>query len=137
MRFSLQSSLAVLLVLQASHAAAFSAPVSSSNGKNGIRSFAPLSMSLDKYADELRDTANRMVRPGYGLLACDESTGTVGTRLESIGLENTEENRQVVRVFMFTNRNLVNATFFCSTHSHRLGLLVDCSGVNSYSPLPI
>ena len=37
-----------------------------------------------------------MVRPGMGLLACDESTGTVGSRLESIGLENTEDNRREV-----------------------------------------
>ena len=29
-----------------------------------------------------------------GLLACDESTGTVGTRLEANGMENTEEWRQ-------------------------------------------
>ena len=27
--------------------------------------------------------------------ACDESTGTVGKRLESIGLENTEDNRRI------------------------------------------
>ena len=52
--------------------------------------------SLEKYADELVATANAMVRPGRGLLACDESTGTVGSRLESIGLENVEENRRDV-----------------------------------------
>jgi len=42
-------------------------------------------MSLSKYRDELITTANAMVAPGKGLLACDESTGTVGQRLESIG----------------------------------------------------
>ena len=42
-------------------------------------------MSLSKYRDELISTANAMVKPGKGLLACDESTGTVGQRLESIG----------------------------------------------------
>ena len=42
-------------------------------------------MSLSKYRDELISTANAMVAPGKGLLACDESTGTVGQRLESIG----------------------------------------------------
>lgn len=52
--------------------------------------------SLEKYADELIQTANQMVRPGYGLLACDESNGTVGKRLDSIGVENTEENRAEV-----------------------------------------
>ena len=35
-----------------------------------------------KYAEELRATAAAMVATGKGLLACDESTGTIGTRLE-------------------------------------------------------
>merc|ERR1719353_2803925 len=55
-----------------------------------------------KYADELVQTATAMVQPGKGLLACDESTGTVGKRLESIGLENTETNRQTWRNLLFT-----------------------------------
>lgn len=63
---------------------------------NGVKSTSSLNMSLEKYSDELKETAAKMVRPGYGLLACDESTGTVGTRLESIGLVNTEENRRDV-----------------------------------------
>jgi len=33
-----------------------------------------LNMSLEKYSDELKETAVKMVRPGFGLLACDEST---------------------------------------------------------------
>merc|ERR1719506_3046663 len=59
-----------------------------------------------KYAKELRETAAAMVAPGKGLLACDESTGTVGTRLEGIGLVNTEENRQVWRNLLFTTKGL-------------------------------
>merc|ERR1719343_897984 len=55
-----------------------------------------------KYAAELRETAAAMVKPGKGLLACDESTGTVGKRLEAIGLENIEENRQKWRNLLFT-----------------------------------
>jgi fructose-bisphosphate aldolase class I len=55
-----------------------------------------------KYAKELRETANAMVAPGKGLLACDESTGTIGTRLEGIGLENNEKNRQEWRNLLFT-----------------------------------
>jgi fructose-bisphosphate aldolase class I len=47
-----------------------------------------------------------MVRPGHGLLACDESTGTVGTRLESIGMENSETNRRDWRELLFTAPNL-------------------------------
>ena len=55
-------------------------------------------MSLEKYSDELKATAAAMVTEGKGLLACDESTGTVGARLESIGLENNEDNRREVRI---------------------------------------
>merc|ERR1719343_1934364 len=43
-----------------------------------------------------------MVKEGKGLLACDESTGTVGSRLEAIGLENKEENRREWRQLLFT-----------------------------------
>merc|ERR1719171_2527000 len=59
-----------------------------------------------KDAAELRETAAQMVRPGFGLLACDESTGTVGTRFESIGLVNTEDNRRIWRNLLFTAPNL-------------------------------
>jgi len=75
---------------------------------------APLTMAAPnapavyngKYAEELRATAAAMVRPGFGLLACDESTGTVGTRLESIGLVNTEDNRRIWRNLLFTAPDL-------------------------------
>ena len=55
-----------------------------------------------QYADELKATAAAMVVPGKGLLACDESTGTVGKRLEANGMENIEENRRVWRNLLFT-----------------------------------
>ena len=90
-------------------ALALSAPASalvptktfSTQQRSAPRAAAP-QMSLEKYADELVQTANSMVLPGKGLLACDESTGTVGKRLESIGLENTEANRQTWRNLLFT-----------------------------------
>jgi len=75
---------------------------------NGVKSTSSLNMSLEKYSDELKETAAKMVRPGFGLLACDESTGTVGTRLESIGLENNEENRRDWRQLLFTTPDLGN-----------------------------
>merc|ERR1712151_1355304 len=59
-----------------------------------------------KYADELRATAAAMVKTGKGLLACDESTGTVGSRLEGIGLENNEENRRDWRNLLFTTEGI-------------------------------
>merc|ERR1740121_2525259 len=58
------------------------------------------------YKDELIATANAMVAPGMGLLACDESTGTVGSRLESIGMENIEENRRDWRELLFRSPSL-------------------------------
>ena len=59
-----------------------------------------------QYAEELRATAAAMVKPGKGLLACDESTGTVGTRLEANGMENTEENRMTWRNLLFTTEGI-------------------------------
>merc|ERR1719478_2083158 len=43
---------------------------------------------------------------GKGLLACDESTGTVGTRLEANGMENTEANRMTWRNLLFTTKGI-------------------------------
>merc|ERR1719181_301321 len=59
-----------------------------------------------EYAAELRETASAMVQPGKGLLACDESTGTVGTRLEANGMENVEANRQKWRNLLFTTEGI-------------------------------
>ncbi len=50
----------------------------------------------------LSDIANRMVAPGKGILAADESTGTIGSRLAGIGLENTEDHRRTWRETLFT-----------------------------------
>lgn len=52
--------------------------------------------------NDLRATARAMVQRGKGILAADESTGTIGRRLDSIGLENTPDNRQAWRQLLFT-----------------------------------
>lgn len=52
--------------------------------------------------DELRKIANAIVAPGKGILAADESVGTMGKRLQGIGLENSEENRRKYRQLLFT-----------------------------------
>jgi len=54
------------------------------------------------YKDELVKTANAIVANGKGILAADESTGTIGKRFASIGLENVEGNRQIYRELLFT-----------------------------------
>ena len=42
-----------------------------------------------------------MVAPGRGILAADESTGTIKKRFDAIGVENTEDNRRDYRELMF------------------------------------
>ncbi|XP_016297141.1 fructose-bisphosphate aldolase A-like [Sinocyclocheilus anshuiensis] len=51
---------------------------------------------------ELSDIAQRIVAPGKGILAADESTGSVAKRFQSINAENTEENRRLYRQLLFT-----------------------------------
>ncbi|KTG32120.1 hypothetical protein cypCar_00007265 [Cyprinus carpio] len=51
---------------------------------------------------ELSDIAARIVAPGKGILAADESTGSVAKRFQSINAENTEENRRLYRQLLFT-----------------------------------
>jgi len=51
---------------------------------------------------ELSRIANAIVAPGKGILAADESTGSMDKRMSSIGLQNTEENRRQYRQLLFT-----------------------------------
>ena len=53
-------------------------------------------------ADELRATAEALSASGKGVLAADESTGTVGKRLASIGVDNALEHRVKLRELLFT-----------------------------------
>ena len=55
---------------------------------------------------ELAKVAKAMVARGRGILAADESTGTIAKRFESIKVENTEENRRAYRELLFTTRGL-------------------------------
>jgi fructose-bisphosphate aldolase, class I len=50
---------------------------------------------------DLNAIAKKMVAPGKGLLAADESTGTIQKRFDAIGVENTEDNRRDYREFLF------------------------------------
>ncbi|XP_076435177.1 fructose-bisphosphate aldolase-like [Babylonia areolata] len=52
---------------------------------------------------ELREIAQAMMAPGKGLLAADESVGSMGKRLQGIGVENTKENRRLYRQVLFTS----------------------------------
>ncbi len=50
---------------------------------------------------ELEANARAMVAPGRGILAADESTGTIKKRFDAIKVENTEENRRAYREMLF------------------------------------
>lgn len=50
----------------------------------------------------LEATAHGLVPPGKGILAADESRGTIGRRLSGVGVANTEETRRQYRQMLFT-----------------------------------
>ena len=51
---------------------------------------------------ELESIARRIVADGKGILAADESTGTIKKRFDSIGIESTEDTRRAYREILFT-----------------------------------
>jgi fructose-bisphosphate aldolase class I len=52
--------------------------------------------------NDLHDTALALVAEGKGILAADESSGTIKKRFDTIGVESTEENRRAYRDMLFT-----------------------------------
>ena len=50
---------------------------------------------------ELNKVATAMVAPGRGILAADESTGTIKKRFDAIGVESTADNRRDYREMLF------------------------------------
>jgi fructose-bisphosphate aldolase class I len=57
-------------------------------------------------ATELATVAQAMVAPGKGILAADESTGTIEKRFSGIKVECTEQNRRAYRDMLFSARGL-------------------------------
>jgi len=53
-------------------------------------------------SENLESVARKLVAPGKGILAADESTGTIEKRLKSINVPSTEENRRAYREILFT-----------------------------------
>lgn len=58
------------------------------------------------YYDELSNTMDHLLQDGKGILAADESNGTIGKRFAAIGLENNAENRQKYRLLLATTPDL-------------------------------
>jgi fructose-bisphosphate aldolase, class I len=52
--------------------------------------------------EDLTSTARALVAPGKGILAADESGGTIKKRFDSIGIESTEDRRRAYREMLFT-----------------------------------
>jgi fructose-bisphosphate aldolase class I len=75
----------------------FAAPRAQTSSRRGI-----VAVRAGKYDEELVATAAHMTAPGKGLLAIDESNATAGKRLDSIGVENTQENRRAYRTLLLT-----------------------------------
>jgi len=53
-------------------------------------------------AQDLESTAKALVAEGKGILAADESDGTIKKRFDSIGVESSEENRRAYRELLFS-----------------------------------
>jgi fructose-bisphosphate aldolase, class I len=60
----------------------------------------------NKFKDELMKNAKKLAKPGKGILASDESTGTIGNRFSQIDVENTHENRIAYRELLFGTPDL-------------------------------
>src|SRR5215467_11898277 len=58
-------------------------------------------MERNMNLDELNKVAEAMVAPGKGILAADESSGTIKKRFDAIGVESTEDNRRDYREMLF------------------------------------
>lgn len=57
-------------------------------------------------SNDLAGIARAMVASGRGILAADESTGTIEKRFKGIGVECTEENRRAYRDMLFSTKGL-------------------------------
>ncbi len=57
---------------------------------------------------ELNKTALKIISSGKGVLAADESTGTMTKRLESVKVQSNEENRLKFRSILFSSKSMNN-----------------------------
>jgi fructose-bisphosphate aldolase class I len=58
-------------------------------------------MEISMNLAELNKVAEAMVAPGRGILAADESSGTIKKRFDTIGVESTPDSRRDYRELMF------------------------------------
>src|SRR5579884_4157824 len=65
-------------------------------------------MSFDGI-NAMSETVRALTAHGKGILAADESHGTIGRRFTAIGVENTPENRRRYRQLLFTTPGIADA----------------------------
>ena len=58
--------------------------------------------------EKLTHTAQAMAAPGKGILAADESSGTIKKRFDAIGVESTEQTREAYRNMLFATAGMEN-----------------------------
>jgi fructose-bisphosphate aldolase class I len=58
--------------------------------------------------DELRATIAKIVQPGKGIVAADESTPTITKRFKAVGIESNEETRRQYRTLLFTTKGVAD-----------------------------
>lgn len=58
--------------------------------------------------EEMAATIEHLLTPNKGILAADESTGTIGKRFETINIENNEKNRRDYRLLLASTPHLGN-----------------------------
>lgn len=92
------------------------------------------------YAAELIENARAISAAGKGILAADESTGTIGQRFASIGVENVEENRRKYRQLLFTTEGMFFTGQYVSSaylpYRSFVQVLSNMSRVSSFSRRP-
>jgi fructose-bisphosphate aldolase class I len=63
-------------------------------------------MLSESAKSELNQVAKKLVSPGKGILAADESTGSIKKRFDSINLDSTPESHRLYRQLLFTVPNM-------------------------------
>jgi fructose-bisphosphate aldolase class I len=61
---------------------------------------------MTEWPQDLESTAGQLVAPGKGILAADESTGTIEKRFAAVGVESTADTRRAWRDLLFTTRDI-------------------------------
>ena len=63
---------------------------------------------MNAHSQELEATARAMVAPGKGILAADESHGTIKKRFDALGIDNNETNRRDYREALFRTAGMAD-----------------------------